>query len=77
LSIASYFSLVEGACSCEECSASRIAYCTHQQPAPAWQFLAEQMHAPSLSSTQRESKAIIFIFIYLFFPFFIRLISDV
>ena len=62
LLIASCFSLVEGTWSCEECSTSRVAYCTHQQPAPAWQFQAEQMHAPSLSSTQYESKSILFFY---------------
>ena len=59
LSITSCFSLVEGACSCEEYSASHIAHCTHQQPAPAQQFWAKQMRALSLSSTQHESKSIL------------------
>ena len=70
-SIASRFNLVEGARSCEECSASRIAHCTHQQPAPAQQFWAEQMCAPSLSSTQHGSK------FHSSFLFFLLFISDI
>ena len=50
-----HFNLVEGSGSCEECRAAHSLHCSYQQPTVVWQFWAEQMHTPSMSSTQHGS----------------------